>query len=316
MKIVIVGAGAIGMVFGAYFCRAGHQVVFIEKQKNTVDAINEQGIGFMEPEATARQDQVFIPAVAVADSSEIKECDLVLLAVKSFDTYTATASISHLVNFNSPIISLQTGLGHMQIIEKILQRPNLLGGLTYMAGAALGPGRVRLGGIGKTFLGELDGHISDRTNKVAALLNESGLKTEVVENIVERMWGKALVYSVINPVTALFKIKNGQLLEKMDALTLAKRLVDEGCMVAKANNIILDKDDLFEMFFNTCRNTSANISSMLLDRLNERKAEIDTLNGEIVRIGKKYGVPATTHETLVNLIKLCDKWPGKNEESL
>jgi len=108
-------------------------------------------------------------------------------------------------------LSFQTGLGNFEKIEKIDRRHNLIGGFTYMAGAAIGPGRIRLGGIGKTYLGELDGHVSDRVTRIQQMLTASSLETETVDNIISYLWCKVLVYAVINPVTALLKIKNGRL---------------------------------------------------------------------------------------------------------
>lgn len=308
MEIVIVGAGAMGVLFGSYLSRGGHRLMFVEKNEAIVAAINEHGIGFMDKNGEDQGDLVYVPAMATSDPATLKECGVVILAVKSFDTRSAVASISHLVTKNSPLITIQTGLGNLEAIAKIERRKNTIAGFTYMAGAALGPGQVRLGGIGKTVLGELDGKFSTRVRRLSALFNESGLETELELQIIARLWCKVLVYSAINPITGLLRVKNGQLLEGMESIDLAKRLIDEGCLVARAWGIDLTEFDLYELFFDTCRQTAGNISSMLQDLLSGRKTEVDALNGEIARLGREKYLPGNTHLTVMELVKLAEKW--------
>ncbi|HFQ80927.1 MAG TPA: 2-dehydropantoate 2-reductase [Desulfobacterales bacterium] len=308
MKIVIVGAGAIGMLTGAYLAKGGNEVVFVEKDKDTVSAVNQYGVGLMALVTDEPTALVFAPARAFSDPREIKSCDLIILAVKSFDTHTAISSVAHLISKNSPVLSIQTGLGNLKIMEQVVGRENIICGFTYMAAAALGPGKVRLGGRGWTYLGELNDQETSRVLQISKTLNDCGLETEVVPKIVEKIWSKVLVYSAINPIAGLLRVKNGQLLEKMESISLAKRLIDEGRLVAEAGGLDLSEFDLYDLFFETCKATSENVSSMLLDLLSNRKTEIEALNGEIIRQGNKYDLPVTTHMTIMELIKLCEKW--------
>ncbi len=308
MRIVIVGAGAIGMLIGAYLARGANEVFFVEKDKDTVSAVNQHGVGLMALVSDEPAALVFAPAKAFTDPREIKSCDLVILAVKSFDTYTAISSVAHLINNNSPVLSIQTGLGNLKIMQQVVARENIICGFTYMAAAALGPGRVRLGGRGRTYLGELDDKKTTRAQQISKTLNDCGLETELVPRIIEKIWSKVLVYSAINPISGLLQVKNGRLLEKMESIDLAKRLIDEGLLVAEAVGLDLSDFDLYDLFFETCKATSENVSSMLLDLLSDRKTEIEALNGEIVRLGKEYDMPVATHMTIMELIKLCEKW--------
>ena len=311
MKIVIVGAGAIGLLIGNFLSKGGHQVTFVEVREDIIAALNNQGIGFMDTGAEGQNSVVYTKTKAVRYAADIQECDLVILAVKSFDTFAAIKSVAHLVTKNSPVLSIQTGLGNLETIEKVERRNNILGGFTYMGGAGLGPGVVRLGGLGKTFLGELNGRGSQRAEEICKIFNECDIRTELADHIIRRLWCKIVVYSAINPVTGIMRIKNGQLLDKMESITLAKRLIDEGQQVAEACGISMADFKLYDLFFEACHQTSENISSMLLDLISGRRTEIDALNGTIARLGQEKGVPVETHQTLVDLIKLSEKWgPG------
>jgi len=130
----------------------------------------------------------------------------------------------------------------------------------------------------------------------------------LVPRIIEKIWCKVLVYSAINPLSGLLHVKNGRLVDKMEAVSLAKRLIDEGRQVAESCGLRLNDTDLYDLFFETCRATSENISSMLLDLLSSRKTEIDSLNGEIIRLGQDHDVPVASHLTILELIKLSEKW--------
>lgn len=307
MKIVIVGAGGIGRLFGALLSRGGHEITVVELDLEVIDSINRQGIGIMDIGQQDPDAATFVPAKAVSDPSLLSECDLVLLAVKSFDTLTAVKSVAHLIGEDSPIISLQTGLGNLEVMEKIVPRQAIIGGFTFMAATSLGPSRIRHGGIGKTYLGELDGIITPRLTEISKQLNQCGIQTSPVHRITGRLWCKIIVYSAINPVSAILRVNNGSLLDRMEAITLMKRLIDEGKEVAEAYSIDLVYHDLYELLFDACRKTSNNLSSMLQDMLNEKRTEIDAQNGALCRYGEEKNIFLPTHQTIVELVKLMKK---------
>lgn len=308
MKIVIVGAGGIGLLLGSYLSRGGHEVIFVEIKEEITAAINLKGIGVMGAEEENEAELVFTPAQAVQEPRLVEKCDAVFLTVKSFDTIPAIKSVSHLIRKDSPVLSLQTGLGNIEKMEKVERRNNIVGGFTYMAAACIGPGRVRIGGTGKTFLGELDGTKSARCERLSVLFEGCGLEVEQVPDIVTRLWTKVLVYSAINPLSGILRVKNGQLLEAMESISLAKRLLDEGKEVAEAHGVSLGDFDLYELFFDTCKKTTGNISSMLLDLIMGRRTEIEALNGEIFRLGQEKMISAGTHQAMMELVKLGEKW--------
>jgi 2-dehydropantoate 2-reductase len=312
MRIVIVGAGAIGGLFGALLARGGHEVVFIDPREEVVAAINRQGVG-LSAYGSDPDSVTFITARAVSDASGLKVCDGILLTVKAFDTRTAMRSVAHLITQESPIITLQTALGSLEVVQKVERRRNVLGGFTFMAAVALGPGRVRQGGWGGTCLGELDGTISPRAARLSKVFNDAGIEAEAVEDVLGRLWCKAIIHAAINPVSAILRVKNGRLLEKMESISLMKRLVDEGRAVATACGIELHYDDLYELLFESCRHTADHASSMLQDILDNRRTEIDYLNGALCRYGTRHSVAVPTHRSITELVRLLEKWGTDRE---
>jgi len=307
MNIVILGAGAIGRLFGVYLGRGGHRVTLVDPDYAIVDAINEQGLGFMQQGSTDPDAVIFVPARAVAHVGEIRETELTLLAVKSFDTLAAVQSASHLINDTAPIITLQTGLGNLEQLEQVVQREHILGGFTFMASATLGPGTVRQGGFGKTYLGEVNNAMSKRVQHLAGIFTDAGLICTPVNRIIGRLWCKIIVFSAINSLSAILQVRNGRLLESMEAVTLMKRLVDEGRRVAVAHGVDLVFPDLYELLFDACRRTEQNISSMLQDILNGHRTEIEAQCGALVGYGEQTGVATPTQQTMVELVKLMEK---------
>jgi len=313
MKIVIVGAGAIGRLFGGMLGSGGHEVVFVEKDPDVVKSINENGIQFMKLGETKSDVYLNVEARATAEGSSVDSCDLSILAVKSYTTAAATRSIMHLVNQQAPILTIQTGLGNIETMAEIVDKTMTLGGLTFHGATSLHGSKVRHAGLGRTLIGELHGDRTERVERVRDAFETSGIKTEVSANVIGHIWAKGLVYSAINPLTAILRLKNGQLTEKMESIALAKRLIDEGKLVAQAHAVQLPQEDLYDRLLEVCRNTAENLSPMLQDILNSRRTEIEALNGAIYSMGKQKGVPAPIHQTMTDQIRLLEKWGSGRE---
>ena len=311
MKIAIAGSGAIGRLFGAFLARGGHQVILLDIKQTVIDGINRSGIGLMELGESNPDTVQELPVQALSDPSTISDCDLVLLTVKSHATLSAAKSVLHLISEESPIMTLQTGLGNIEILEKLVPRHHIIPAFTFMSATALGESRVRHGGIGKTYLGELNGAFTPRLEKVCKAFNASGLPSQMVHRIIGRLWCKVIVYSAINPLSAILRIPNGNLLSTMESITLMKKLIDEGKKVADAAAIDLVYTDLYELLFDACRQSSNTLSSMLQDLLNDLPTEIEAQNGAICRFAEDKGVSTPTQHTMVQLIKLLERWkPG------
>ncbi|MBW1999278.1 MAG: 2-dehydropantoate 2-reductase, partial [Deltaproteobacteria bacterium] len=153
----------------------------------------------------------------------------------------------------------------------------------------------------------------ERLVRIKDLFDHSGIQTEISDNIVGHIWAKSLVYSAINPLTAILRLKNGQIVEKMESISLAKRLIDEGKLVAQAYAVQLPGEDLYDKLLVVCRSTAENLSPMLQDILNNRPTEIEALNGMIFSLGRRKGISTPLHQAITDLIRLLEKWGSRGE---
>ena len=311
MKIVIVGGGAIGRLFGYFLVKGGNEITLIDIDQKILGALQDKGIGLIDDDDEYPEEAKSFPVRALSSADSLTEADLVLLLVKSQATMTGVKDVAHLITESCPLLCIQTGLGNLEVASKIVPKENILLGITFMSGIALSDARVRQGGLARTYIGELNGTFSKRLENINHVFNRCGIETQMVKRIIGRLWCKVITYSAINPVTAILQVPNGALTSKMESITLMKRLLDEGREVANSCSIELVYPDLYELLFDACEKSANNLSSMLQDILNEVPTEIDAQNGAICRFAEEHGVKVPTHQTMVQLIKLLECWkPG------
>lgn len=316
MKIVIVGGGAIGRIFGYFLVKGGNEITLIDNDQITLGALQEKGIGLIADGERNPDEAKSFPVRALFSADSLTEADLVLLLVKSQATLAGVKDVAHLINESCPLLCMQTGLGNLEVAAKVVPKENILLGITFMSGTALSDARVRQGGgLARTYIGEVNGTFSKRLENIHQVFNQSGIETQMVKRILGRLWCKVITYSAINPVSAILQVPNGSLTSKMESITLMKRLLDEGRAVANSCLVELVYPDLYELLFDACEKSANNLSSMLQDILNEQPTEIDAQNGAICRYAEEHGVKVPTHQTMVELIKLLECWkPGVEQQ--
>lgn len=308
MKVVIVGAGAIGRLFGGMLGRRNNEVIFLDNNPEVVRAVNEKGIQFLKLGEIKSDVYLTVEAKATTEGHTIDACDLSILSVKGYTTATAVRNIAHLVRDESPLLTIQTGLGNIETMAEIVNKENILGGVTFHGATSLHESRVWHAGSGKTLIGELQGGQTKRLERIKETFDSSDIQTEISGNVVGHIWAKGLVYSAINALTAILRLRNGQLVEKMESIALAKRLIDEGKLVAQAYAVQLPQEDLYDKLLEVCRSTAENLSPMLQDILNGRPTEIETLSGMIYSMGKRKGLLTPLHQAITDMIRLLEKW--------
>ena len=310
MKIVIVGPGAMGCLFAGLLIEAGREearlqsgsdedVWLFDKHEKRAREIAKNGLK-IEGIGGARS----APEVKVtADAQEIGLADLVLICVKSYDTEEASHSISPAVGDDTTVLTLQNGLTNVKIISQILGEDKVVAGVTSHGATMLGTGHVRHAGIGETVVGEPAGGSSSRTERIADILRSAGFQTAINENIYNSIWAKLIINAAINPLTAITKLRNGELLAYDATRKLLSMTAEEAARVAAARQISLPYDDATSSVEEVCRATSSNVSSMLQDVLRQKRTEIDAINGAIVNEARKMGIEAPINETLTHLVK-------------
>ena len=303
MRIAIVGSGAMGSLFGGLLAESGDEVYLLDIWKEHVETINRKGL-WIEGLSGDR----FIKIKAVTEPKEIDGIsDLIIIFVKSYHTESAAKNISLLVGENTSILTLQNGLGNFEILSNIFGSEKVIAGTTSYGATMLGPGRVRHAGIGPTAIGELNGKITNRIEKIAQVLSQAEIKSKTSDNVLGLVWSKLLINVGINALGVLIRVKNGELVKGKYSLKLQKELVEEALEVAKRKEIKFIHQDMVKEVALICEKTSGNINSMLQDVLKKRKTEIDFINGAIVREGKKLNISTPLNQVITNLIKAVEE---------
>jgi len=308
MKIGIVGAGAMGGLFGGMLTRAGQDVWLIDNHNERAKKINREGL-IIEPSKALQPGepkQEIIKIKATTDPSNAGSCDLVILFVKAYDTEEATRNSLPLTGSKTVWLTLQNGLGNIERMGKIVGKDRMVGGITYQGATVLEVGRIRHAGCGKTVIGEIGGRVSERIKAISDIFNQAGIDTEISDNIEGVLWGKLLINAVINPLTAITRVRNGQLLESPLLKETMKLIVEEAMRVPLKKGIRLPYQKVFEKVEESCQTSRDNISSMLQDILRKKRTEVDFINGAIVSEAEKIGIPTPLNRALWNIVKFLE----------
>jgi len=302
MKIAIVGAGAMGSLFACFLYRAGHEAWLLDKDRERVEAIRHGGLTLEDTEGTHL---LRISRVA-GTAGDIGPVDLVIVFVKSYDTEEALGSALCLLHDATVILTLQNGLNNLETIAAVTGRDRLLGGTTAHGATLLGHGRVRHAGSGETVIGAFRDSASGETGAIAALFNRAGIKTTVTGDVHSTLWRKLIINAAINPLTALTRLPNGELIEHAGLADIQAQIVKEACAVAKARGLGINTGDTLAMVRNVCRGTASNKSSMLHDIMSGRRTEIDYISGALVSAGAACHIPTPYNDIATRLVKALE----------
>lgn len=301
MKIVMLGAGAMGSLFGAMLSRSGQgEVWLLDIWEEHINRVKSHGllVEFEEQEAVFK-------VRATTNPEEVGVADLIIVFVKAYLTTDAVEYGLPMVGPETLFLSLQNGLGNIENIRSVVGGAHVVGGVTSQGATMLGPGWVRHGGRGPTFVGQTDRRITPSVELIASLLTQSGIPTEVSDSIERLIWEKLIINVGINPVTAIAGLRNGELLNFEETKTVVAMAVEEAERVAVEKGALV-KGNLVERVFEVCKATAQNRSSMGQDVDNRRRTEIDFINGAIVREGKALGIPTPVNMTLTYLVKTLE----------
>ncbi len=301
MKIVIVGPGAMGCLFAAFLSKSKEEVWLLDKNKENAAKINEVGIS-LEGVSGSWQAK----PKATANVQDIGKADLILICVKSFHTKQAVEQIKPLLQQNTKIMTLQNGIGNLEIIAELAGEDKVIGGITSEGATLIDTGRIHHAGHGETIIGTLDGKVPVEIRSIREVFNKVGLQTKMSRDIKGLAWSKLIINAGINALTAITRLPNGKLTEFEGTKRILRDAVTEATRIAKRKRIKLIYDDPLAKVEAVCESTSANISSMLQDVLRKKRTEIDFINGVIVRLGQELGIAVPTNKLLVDLVKTIE----------
>lgn len=301
-KVVIVGAGAMGGLFGGLMAEHGLDVVLVDTWAEHVAAINRDGLAIV---GAGGDRTIRVPATTAPSS--IATADIVLFQCKSFANEAAASSVKHLFGRGAVAVSFQNGLGNEETLARVLGQESILGGLTAQAGLVEAPGMVHNFGDLPTYVGELAGGLSPRAEAVADIFSRHGLPTQASADIRRDKWKKLLGNVALGAISAVTDLRSFEIMGVPELREVVFRAVDEAAAVARAEGHALDvgeaREILMRLVDTTGGGTGTSKSSMREDIVRRRRTEIDTIHGAVARLGRQHGVPTPTIDAMVAMVK-------------
>lgn len=299
MKIAVMAAGAVGGYFGARMAAAGHDVTFIARGAHR-DAIRTKGLVVESPLG-----DVHVKDVRTTDDPrEVGPVDLVLFAVKLWDTETAAELTRPMVGPNTRVVTLQNGVDSVERIAPILDDDTVIGGSTYIVTTIAAPGVIRHSGPGARIVcGRLDGRNDETLNRYAAEFKTAGIDFNVTATMKLDLWKKFVLLSGTSGITASTRLSIGSILADPDIKALFHKLMSEAVAVGRASGVDLPADFADEQM-KTAQGFPASMrASMANDLNNGNRLELDWLAGKVIQLGHKLGVPVPASETVYAILK-------------
>jgi 2-dehydropantoate 2-reductase len=301
MKIVIVGPGAMGCLLVSFLFKSKEEIWLLDKDTDRAIKISQGGI-FIEGVSGEWQ----VKGNVTADAKKVGEADLIIICVKSYDTKEAITHAKPIVGEKTKVLTLQNGIGNIEIISEVVGSEKVIGGVTNLGATLLEVGRVRHAGYGETVIGRIDGKITVELRSIREIFNQAGLETRISRDIKGLLWSKLIINVGINALTAVTRLNNGRLIKFDGTRKILREAVTEAVRIAKRKRIKLIYDDPLAKVEAVCEATANNVSSMLQDVLRKKRTEIDFINGVVVRQGQELGIPVLVNQMLVDLVKTIE----------
>ena len=308
MKIAIVGAGAMGSLFGGRLALLGHEVTMVDVVPAVIEAINTHGL-IMEDES-GRQ-AIALKAGRAEDFNEPRE--LVILFTKTMYSRAALESGRGLIGPETYVLSLQNGLGNMELISEFVPVDRILVGVTNMASDLIGPGHISSHGGGYTKIMSADGQMNPMVETLGRELVKAGVGGVIVPEIFVAIWEKVAFNAAINSTTAVCRTACGAIGLTEEGRALAFNIAREAARVANAHGVKASAEAVIASLENTFVAHSGHLTSMAQDIMHGRRTEVDFINGQICLKAREVGLTAPCTETLYALIKTIEAaYPAKS----
>jgi 2-dehydropantoate 2-reductase len=292
-RILVVGPGSMGLTHAGLLWRAGLDVTVLDHRPERAQRLNADGY---RVSGAAGEFHAAVPVNASA--AEVGACGLIIILVKAYSTRDAVAHCADAVSDQSVVLTLQNGLGNLEVLQGAFGPERVLAGTTASGAYRLSDDEVVVAGIGQIALGGEDRRAAERA---CGLLCAAGLPAQVSDDVQAILWAKAIVNAGINPLGALTRLRNGQLLQAPSVRMLMGRIVREACRVAHAAGVA-PGEDLVAMVEEVARKTANNRCSMLQDLTAGRPTEIDYINGYVATLGRELGCSCPVNGAVRDLV--------------
>ena len=301
MKILVMGAGAVGAYFGVRLHQSGEEVVFGARGSN-LRALKEHGLDLKSPRGDFHG-----PVHATDDPREFAPYDLILFCVKMYDTDAAARSLNSCLAPGGVILTLQNGVESEARLAEYFGRESVMAGCARVGAELVAPGKIVHMTTGVIEFGELDAGETPRARKIAAAFRRAGIYGELVDDILTFRWSKLLWNSAFNTVATLTRRKVGEIIEDADGIRLIRTLMNETLAVARASGAKLGADRIEALLEHSEKNLRALKTSTQQDFERGKRLEYDALSGAVVRAARRHSIAVPAMETIHATLGLLDQ---------
>lgn len=296
MRIAVIGAGAMGSIYGGHLSQQ-NEVILVDTNQQVVEQINKNGLLVDENGTT-----VCYQPKALCDTSEEKPVDLVILFVKALFSRAALENNSALIGPDTRLMTLQNGAGHEDLLKEFVSEDRVIIGTTEDNGAVLGLGHVRRGGTGVTNVGMLTEDRDGFLDRLKENFDSCGFEVRIHENIQYLIWDKLFTNVSLSALTGILQVDMGYIAADEYAWKLCCQLIHETILTAAAAGLEFDEEAVKEKVRKTSLNNPHGCTSIRADLRDGRRTEVDTISGAVVRAASRYGVDVPGHTFVVNLV--------------
>ena len=296
MKIAVIGAGAMGSIYGGHLSEH-NDVIMVDTSQEVVNQINYRGIVLQEK----GENHTFRPE-AVTSAEGIGPVELIMLFVKSLYSDNALERNRNLIGPDTYVMTLQNGSGHEDILGKFVPEERIIIGTTNDNGVLLGPGYIRHSGSGETCFGLSAGQENPFLLQLKKELDNCGFQATVSGDIRQMIWDKLFINVSLSVVTAILQVDMGFIAENEHAWKLAGRLIHEAVEVANRQGLGFDEEEIAREVRETSLKNPKGCTSIRADLRDGRRTEVDTISGAVVEAARRLGMDVPYHEMAVELV--------------
>ena len=293
-NILLVGTGALSTLFAARLSETGHRVSMLGTWTDGLQALNRNGARIADGEGRERSYRVH----ATNDPNEVKGIKHAIVLVKSWQTERAADQLKRILAPDGIALTLQNGLGNRERLSRDLGAGRVALGITTTGATLLGPGLVKVGGEGIISLEQ-----NPALAPIEAALRSSNFNLQIAADTRSLVWGKLVINAAINPLTALLRVPNGELLNHPWARKAMSALARETAQVAEAERVSLPFEDPIQAAEEVARKTAKNLSSMFQDVRRGAPTEIDAICGAVTKRGEQHGIETPYNRSCWQLVK-------------
>lgn len=299
MKMAIIGAGAMGTLFGARLAQAGNDVTMIDVVPQVIDAINSRGILLDDSSGSH-----IIPAAARRAEEMETPVELAILFTKTVFSRSALKAAGTYIDSKTLVLTLQNGIGNDEILCEYVDRDRILIGVTNYPSDLLGPGHVSSHGDGYVRFMTLNGERTSELELVERTLKAAGLNASITPDVMEAIWEKVAFNAVMNGTTAVCRLPVKGIAGSEYGISLAKHIAEEAVSVAHAHGVDVPMEKLWSSISDAFAHHGEHFPSMAQDVMKKRPTEIDSIHGGILAKAREKGLSVPFIETICDLVHI------------